>query len=352
MDSDAVPTILSMLLNFVIFVLVVGGCAAAFWLQFYVRPRARAFRNNLNEVSVWMGLGRLILWSPGQTFVFLKNKQVVSTGDFKGGMKTIFPFKGQEVSQPISTRTELATWEDFQALTREAQQLCIKLGLWWKVTDPARFWFGIQEHVEGKAGGLPVRDGVHGSAVQWLMVLTESAVRNHVSQLNVADVVSAQATQLAQAQPSMLSQSSPSSGGGFDSLIEGVRDTVRERIKNYGIEIERLEVQHVELPDDIQKAINETRIAFLAPIREERQAEARKIALEKLGSYVGRDVVGLDMLLQNFRNSNFGYIPPFIQTIMGAMGEKAGAATKPSTDPEHLLPGGEVKKLKNASDPA
>jgi len=97
--------------------------------------------------------------------------------------------------------------------------------------------------------------------------------------------------------------------------MDNVLSDVREKAKGYGIEVERVEVQHVHLPPEIQQAINETRTAFLAPIRSEREAEAVRIKLQKFASVLRSENVAMNMLLDNFRNANFVTPMNFMQSI-------------------------------------
>jgi regulator of protease activity HflC (stomatin/prohibitin superfamily) len=304
-----------------------------YWSQF-LGPRTRAFRTHASEADVWFGQGKLILWNPSETFVFLKNKKVCGVGSESGGMKTIFPVRGEEAVGPIQLRTELVPWKN-PVLTREAQVLTVELGIWWKIADVGRYYFqisGVHDQVEAM-GGTRGAYQIHESAVEWVKALTEAGFRSHINQLSMADVISPFASRYLQVSPGMDTSSGGNSTAGFEHLVVGVLDNLRGKALTYGIDIERLEVRHVELPEDIQRAINETRQAFLAPIRSEREAEARKIALEKLASVLGKDTVGLNELLKNFQGSNFAYLPPFMTNLFGMVDKKTSDATLPESRP-------------------
>src|ERR1700729_58053 len=80
----------------------------------YWSPRWRAFKSGERAVPVWFGAGTLLLWNPGETFVFQKNKKLEDIGDSDGGMRTVFWFRGQQYVGPIPLRTGLLDWEDMK----------------------------------------------------------------------------------------------------------------------------------------------------------------------------------------------------------------------------------------------
>jgi len=67
-----------------VFLLVFAGAAFLVCWALYWGPRARAFRLGQSRVPVWFGIGTLVLWNPGETIVFLRNKRVRDVGDSGG----------------------------------------------------------------------------------------------------------------------------------------------------------------------------------------------------------------------------------------------------------------------------
>jgi regulator of protease activity HflC (stomatin/prohibitin superfamily) len=315
----------------------------------YWRPRSLAFKSGERKVPVWFGAGRLLLWNPGETFVFQANKKLRDVGDPEGGMRTIFPIRGEECVDPISLRTDLLNWEDKQVLTREAQPLDIRVAVWWKISDPRTYAFRIATDMPESDKTVANRDrllddaAVHSAIKSWIYVLTESAVRSQVNQLSVADVVSAQATQFLQdVGENGRPQHSDALGKLFEPAMEGALKTIKDKARSYGIEVERLEVQHVHLPPEMQKAINETRQAFLSPIRSEREAEALKIKLEKLAQVLGKDTVGLNELMKNFQGTQIMSPLNFMAPLFAGLDKRAASAlnpTQPDQPPKKELPG-------------
>jgi regulator of protease activity HflC (stomatin/prohibitin superfamily) len=351
-----------------IFFLAVAG--ALVWYTQYWQPRVSAFRNGRSRVPIWFGQGELILWNPGQTFAFLCNKKLVSIGETAGGYRAIYSYKGEEAVGPIQMQSALFNWEDANVLTRDGQPLKINIGVWWKVDDPEKYVFHIYSDQATDVGdgntfrtAAPPPPGIgdrgytpqsgrerfpestanstrfdatnmHRIADQWLRVVTESTVRARINTLTVAEVVSAHAMQFLQ----QASDGQPIGRNAvhepFEEAIRDVLGEIQRKALDFGLQVERLEVQHVYLPQQIQDAINETRIAFLAPIRGEREAEAVRIKLEKLVSVLGRENVGLNEIMKNFQNANFVTPMPLMQPLVERM-------TRPNTPaPGSLLPEG------------
>ena len=328
---------------------------AIIWLTQYWGPRTAAFRDSKNRVRIWFGQGEIVLWNPGQTFAFLRNKRVEQIGDSRGGMQSVFAFRNEEAIGPIPLQTSLFTWNDDNVLTRDGQPLQMSIGVWWKVVDVEKYVFRIYSeeaaqdiqnapYVSNSYPTLPNQiartrpksgaarfDSVqlHRIADHWLRVLVESTVRYHVNQLAVADVVSAQAMEfLKMADPTFQSDNEIKSHTIFEHALEQALRDVQAKALDFGLGAEKMEVQHVYLPEKIQEAINETRIAFLAPIRGEREAEAAKIHLEKLVTVLGRDNVALNQIMSNLKNANFVTSLPIFQPISERLNaiSKSGAA--------------------------
>lgn len=340
-------------LEFVLALVIISGLAWVLsWYTQYWRPRVLAYRTGANRVTIWFGSGELILWNPGQSFAFLRNKQIAKIGDRQGGIRAIYAYRGEEAIGPIQLQSALFDWEDQSVLTRDGQVLSIKIGAWWRVLNVEKYVFEIYAETRGGTGIRPGATGLGGSrnaafdsvqvhqiADRWLRVITESTIRTKVNSLTVADVVSAQAMQFLQYSAEGRLSAKDSATGTFEAAILSVLGDVQDKAREFGLEVERLEVQHVQLPKEIQDAINETRVAFLAPIRSEREAEAQRITLEKLISVLGKDTVGLNEIMKNLQNANFVAPMNFLQPVFDSAMKKSEEPRKKSEGPDLALPG-------------
>lgn len=337
---------------FAVLLLLTVLVIAFIWLTQYWLPRSAAFRDSKNRVRVWFGQGEIVLWNPGQTFAFLRNKKLMQIGGSNGGLQFVSALRREEAIGPISLQTALFTWDDDNVLTRDGQPLRMSIGVWWKVVDVEKYVFRMYSEdaalatqndpyvptnystlpnqvyrVQPKSGAVRF-DSVqlHKIADRWLRVLVESTIRHRINQLAVADVVSSQAMEFLK-----MADSTLTSAGDIKShtirehaLEEALRD-VQAKALEFGFGAVKMEVRHVYLPEKIQDAINETRIAFLAPIRGEREAEAARIHLEKLVTVLGRDNVALNQIMSNLKNANFLTPLPIFQPIadkLNAVGQK------------------------------
>jgi len=338
--------------SFVVFVLVTFAIAAGValvWYTQYWNPKVTAFKTGSNRVPIWFGAGELILWNPGQAFAFLSNKQLALVGDKRGGYRPIYAFKGEEAIGPIQLQSALFNWEDQNVLTRDGQILSIKVGVWWHVEDAEKYVFQIYSDAKSGTGiqGATTATGtsrnagfnferVHLIADSWLRVITESTIRAKLSTLTVAEVVSSQAMEFLHYASDVPPDGVKNVAASFEAAVMSVLSDVQIKARNFGVEVEQLEVQHIHLPKEIQDAINETRIAFLAPIRSEREAEAQRITLEKLASVLGRDTVGLNEIMKNFKNANFMTPTSFLQPLFDSTTRKAEKIGEQGERPKQL----------------
>jgi regulator of protease activity HflC (stomatin/prohibitin superfamily) len=325
---------------------LVGATLAALLAasRMYFSPKSNAIRKHLSRVDILGGRGELILWGPRETYIFLKNRRVIHLGDEHGGSQAILHLFGEEAIGPISLKTDLLTWNIADILTREAQAIEVILGIWWKVEDPHQYAFGITSEIQGDFAGQLAADFKAGTqlasentvidprkpAAKWLYVWVESAVRGYVNRLGMAEVVSSQASKWLQV-PSDNAGSTPAANRSFDEIEKTVLSEVAPKAREYGIRLEKLAVQGIRLPKQIQDVIDRTREAFLLPIQSEQEAQARYIRLKR-ELEASRDVLGsqtfeLNELLKNFRGANFGNFPEFLHAIFSRVDQKAiGAA--------------------------
>ena len=109
--------------SIILVLLFAAAAAAVLWYLQYWKPKVSAYRTGGNRVPIWFGSGELILWNPGQSFAFLRNKQLSAVGDKRGGFRTIYAYRGEEAIGPIQLQSALFNWEDQSVLTRDGQIL-------------------------------------------------------------------------------------------------------------------------------------------------------------------------------------------------------------------------------------
>jgi hypothetical protein len=114
------------------------------------------------------------------------------------------------------------------------------------------------------------------AAEKWIVTLAESCLRKLISEKSVALIISSCATKYLHVENRHDSQgsipvapllSSPSKEGEAtsDTLASELRAILAPKMEKYGLELDRIEVQEVRLPQSIQEAIDRVWTATLLP---------------------------------------------------------------------------------------
>ena len=212
-----------------------------------------------------------------------------------------------------------------------------------------------------RANSLPVARRVEpkkaelAAAQQWLLSLAESSIRKIVSKTSVASVISSRASQYLHASNNQsnpnravpqtelqLSNNDVESPATPDSLGIELRAMLSPEAAAYGLEIERIEVQEIQMPKDIQDAIDRVWKASLLPAQSTQEAAARynhiKAELEAVKDVIGIDAASIDHVLKNFKGTTiYGGMPKILEQLLA----KAVAPTAKA-----IAKGEEVKKAK------
>lgn len=322
-----------------VFVLLVAVAPLVIWGQ--VRfSKYVAIRDRKKEVTLLGGMIKLILWEPNEGLVLLRNKAISEViYNSPGGTKFIYPIRGEELRARIPLALHLLTWEDEKILTRESIQVRMKVALWWRVLDLKAYVFSIDRnvHVENAHAEM----GLLEAAEVWLKTLTESTLRTIVSQLSVAFLVSSKATSYLHVEQShnkeLVSTLSPEVLTS-ESMADNLHRSLTPKVSEYGIELQRVEIQEIALSSEIQQAIDKVWKASLLPAQTEQEARARKIELQAVASVLGVEATALNELMQNFQGSNFYGFPQFLENLFAkvasgstrALPKSKGAAQLPS----------------------
>jgi regulator of protease activity HflC (stomatin/prohibitin superfamily) len=344
----------------------------AFCLLQLTMAKSAAIRDRKDEVNIFGGMMKLVLWEANQGLVFLKNKRVHSLiygPRDGGGTRFIFPVLGEEVRVRVPLTLKLTSFEDCQVLTRESVQLYMKVALWWRVADLEKYYYSIDKQVhvmttehlaevealDPKQANPPTAQ--RDAAEQWLLALAESCIRKLVSQATTALVVSKTATSYMHVEdkhrqprvgPDSSIQALPAPGHSAPALQEAgdvaspgvladeIKQMLSPKVQEYGLEINRVEIQEVHLPDKIQGALDEVFKATLKPAQTAQEAQAEQIRLQSAASVLGVETVALQEVMKSFRGSQFiGGMPKFIEALFArtaAPGQGAPALSKPDAD--------------------
>jgi regulator of protease activity HflC (stomatin/prohibitin superfamily) len=327
----------------VVVAFVVGG------LQVLL-AKSTAIRKRKNQVNLFWGLVKLVLWEANEGLVFLKNKRisdVVFGPKEGGGTKYIYPIFGEELRVRVPLTLKLTRFQDQNVLTRESTRLFMKVAIWWRVQDLERYYYLIDKQVhvmtdEPARGGildvLPAddRQAQQDAAETWILTLAESCIRKLVSQSTTALVVSKNALSYMhiedQVRPAVYGSGGSQEKSGTrlrparattsqeravpETLADEIHAMLEPKAEEYGLEIDRVEVQEVRLPQELQEALDRLFRSHLLPAQSEQESKARQIELQAVANVLGVESVALSEVMKQFRGSTYiGGFPKFVEAL-------------------------------------
>lgn len=291
----------------------------------FMLARYHAIRGRLNEVNLFGGLVKLILWPPNEGVICLRNKKVHFVDQSgAGGYRHLLPIKGDEIAARIPLAIRFLTWEDDSILSRESLQVHMKVVIWWKVTDIVKYVYDIDRSVH--SGDDHNEVGLIESSETWLKAITESIIRVLVSRASLADLISTTATRYLRASETAVAQ--PPEPYTASTIAEDVAHNLHrelgQKVAGYGISVDRVEIQEVGLAPEVQEAINRVWLAHLKPVQSEQESRARQIELEATARVLGTDATALTEIMKTLQGTTFYGIPPFMQNLFNMVDKKSG----------------------------
>jgi hypothetical protein len=300
-----------------------------------------------------------VLWDPGETVVLLRNKVMVpmAVKPQQGGIATISAWRGEEYRGRISSKTQLFAWRSEQILTADGLPIRFRLGIWWRIIEPQRYVSRIASEYHDQ--GEHQKDSLLGAAEVWLEKLAAGTLREQVSKLPSARVISSRAEPFLEVR-----QSEESDQLSFAREIEATRASLDAKTRAYGINVERIEVQELELPAVFPKTIAEMRRAHIEPglanlestayaIRANAKTDVEMRRLGMLADVIGKPAVATKEILKevdmgavaNPLISMMPVLQPFTEAVKKAT--LAGLAGSQSAEPEEAK---EPKQLPKATE--
>ncbi len=260
------------------------------------------------------GFCKIISWNPTEGVLFLKNKMVSFVDDNPndgGGLKAIFPLSGEELACRVPLEIQTLNFDDDEVLTKEFLPLKIKGTIYWKIQDLHKFYLSVNKNdirISSADQGSSVSSEVGSqmnTAKSWLKAMAEEKTRSVVSNIGtgllIADRLSADIPDVAPKQTfsANRTESSEDYRSATDGLASALSASVGDAVLNYGIAVERIALQEVNLPPQIYAAAVEASRASYEPIKARAEALARQMALQADVSVLGSEVVGLREISAN-----------------------------------------------------
>jgi len=318
------------------------------------RAKFRGIRTGATRVPFWGGNFEWVFWEPGETVVLLQHKRLVPMMNPHGGYCTISAWKGQEYKGKISYKTQFSTWTSDPILTSDGLAVNLGLSVWWKIADAGKFVSGVAAdyHEDNKHYGSPSLAVAQESQISkdasdywtkeaaefWIRKLAAGTLREQINQLPAEKLISPHVQsyiQIARGQDG-------GSGAGirpvpnFSDQLGNTKTELNKKALDYGITIEKLEVQELILPPVYQKKLEAVRVAFLEPTQQTALTEAQKIALRGLADVIGEDKVGLIEVLKHVDLSRVSMNPftgviPIAQPIVDNLQQQTEKALPSSS---------------------
>ncbi len=343
-----------------VILLLIVGCFISF-----TSAKARAIQQrwrDWRDVKIFFGLARLVLWEANEGLLLLKNKRVcdVIYGQSRGGgTAIIYPVLGEEVRVKIPLTFRPCEFSDFRVLSGDGIHLQIRLTFWWRILDERgleTFYLVVDREIHKATDTdaeqvltpeAPRLDGLsqrvarhelgseHHAAEIWIRKIVESCTRNLVSRTTANRA-------LAQLTGTRPDSSCPLYPEAPDLLSADLHKMVQSEIERYGFYVDRVAIQDVQLPSDLQNEIHQLYQAKFIPARSQLEAEKRyneiKRSLEASRDVIGVDATAIKEILESVRNNFlFGGLPPQLEALLAPFVRSLG--TRLSQSPALPPPG-------------
>jgi regulator of protease activity HflC (stomatin/prohibitin superfamily) len=335
-----------------------------------------AIRSGQLRKPYWWGLKELILWEPGEAVVLLRDKHLVTMADATGGYASISAWSGEEYKGRITYKSQMMKYTSDPIHTSDGISVKLDLGIWWHIQNPNLYVSRIASdyHVDGSHRGqsrgytdTPTGekyfDGkLKETAEEWIRVLAGSSLREHICQLTAGKLISPYI------QSYIHRYFDPSDGetsqyeNRMHTVLGEAEVALNGKTEDYGVRIERLEVQELKLPSNLETKLETVRVSFLEPARSSAETEAKTIekkglnqvqleALSGLAAIIGKDGAAKIEFLKALGIAKIPFVapyaPPFsaLQTVFtnprSVLGNDAtDNAIPPRSSPDKIVNGG------------
>ena len=305
------------------------------------RAKYRAFRLGLKKSPFWFGNAEWIFWEPGETVVLLRHKKLVPMKDRDGGYRTISPWNGEEYKGRISYKTQFSTWKSDPIITSDGLAVNLSVGIWWRIVDASVY---VSRTASDYHEGEQHKDENLAEAAEfWIKKLAAGTMREEINQLPAEKLISPYVQQYLQVRTEEGAAPQEKPLPNFKEQLGSSKVKLDEKTQEYGIQIERLEVQELILPPVYQQKLEAVRVAFLEPTQAQALTNAQVIALKGLAGVIGADKVGLIEVLKHVDLSNIGMNPltgtiPILQPVISTLQLQSEKALPPPDRPDRMVP--------------
>jgi hypothetical protein len=108
-----------------------------------------------------------------------------------------------------------------------------------------------------------------------------------------------------------------------ENLADAIQHMLNPKVADYGLKIDRVEIQEVRLPQELQAALDRLIRSHLLPAQSEQEVRARQIELQGIANVLGVQAVALKEVMKEFKGSTYvGGFPKFLETLFAKSQEE------------------------------
>jgi hypothetical protein len=333
--------------------------------------RYKGIRDKEQMIKYWWGTKTLILWEPGEVVILLRNKKLVSmtesNGDSEGGFTSVSAWKGEEYRGRISYQSQLMQYVSEDIHTSDGIRINLDLGLWWQIQNPnlyvariaSDFHAGNQHHGSAGAGRGPgvvqrhFDEVLKETAERWIHLMAASSLREYICQLSAATLISPSVQTYIDTYFNPVGSEPKRSDSKMPIVLDGALKNLNDKTQQYGIRIERIEVNELKLPDNLKQKLETVRLSFLDPARISAETEGKTIAqrgltqgqIEALSGFadvLGKDKVALIEIIKAIGTAKIPFVapqaPPFAMLQSLISNAQTGSASAEPAEPRPVPP--------------
>ena len=298
------------------------------------------YRRKRSLKLLW-GLFELILWEADEGVVFLKYKKPwkiypQSDSEFKdrGGTKWISALRGEELKALFTLKDNVYSWEASDVRTAEELLLFLKIDIFWEVVNVEKFIYKIGQNI--RIEDESYHADLISASEKRINILVENHIRgivakSSVSQINPSDI----SNFISQAEYMEVKEI----GKIFirlqteeqEKIENKLMEVVNQEIRRYGIKITKVKIEKTNLPDDVQKNLNDIfpKLIELSSVSVGNRIKENSIALKKkeleaensakIAAYInelGKEQALQLLVIEAMKDANFSTESDFLNGVI------------------------------------
>lgn len=276
----------------VIYVLgVVIAIALLVCVQFPL-ARIRAARKDLEQVNILGGLAQFIRWELNEIVIFERDGRILiellekDIKENKGGARFIYALRGETVGGRVGLGLQSLTWKD-EVNIQEIIPCSIEVVVWWAVSSSkvSEYFFGNDAEKHPRASKAAA---ARGAAAATLKKLTGARINKVASQaefqISLIELLLLKQTEYrAVDRHNNITDNTPRSAANISANLESVLqaelnvEKLDHEAQNYGLRIDRIEVQSIKWATKVQNPVLEMLLDRLKVEHARSQAQANQI---------------------------------------------------------------------------